>query len=269
MARHLVISSQVAHGHVGLSAIVPALQALGHEVIALPTVLLSNHPGHAKVAGQRVDPAVLGQMIDALEANGWLGEINVILSGYLPSIEHVAFVAATVERLLSANPDCRYICDPVLGDDPKGLYIEANAAAGIRDLLIPLADIAMPNRFELAWLADMAVTTPAEAVIAARALAARTVIATSIPAAAGALLTIEIDAWHTRSFAVARRDLVPNGTGDLLAGLIAAGWPLGRAVAAVDSAIAASAGHDELQLAASTGAWSTAPSIPETMLDAT
>ena len=38
MARVLVISSQVARGHVGLAAIVPALQGLGHEVIALPTV---------------------------------------------------------------------------------------------------------------------------------------------------------------------------------------------------------------------------------------
>ena len=46
MARILAISSQVVRGHVGLSAIVPALQRLGHEVLPIPTIILSNHPGH-------------------------------------------------------------------------------------------------------------------------------------------------------------------------------------------------------------------------------
>ena len=67
MARVLAISSQVARGHVGLAAIVPALQGLGHEVIALPTVLLSNHPGHGTVAGEQVAPALLRRMLDALD----------------------------------------------------------------------------------------------------------------------------------------------------------------------------------------------------------
>jgi pyridoxine kinase len=91
MGRYLVISSQVAHGHVGLSAIVPALQAMGHEVIALPTILLSNHPGHAKVAGFKVEPSVLGQMLDALEANGRLKRVDAVLTGYLPTVDHVRF----------------------------------------------------------------------------------------------------------------------------------------------------------------------------------
>ncbi len=56
MARILAISSHVAHGHVGLGAIVPALNRLGHEVIALPTVLLSNHPRHKQCAGEPVAP---------------------------------------------------------------------------------------------------------------------------------------------------------------------------------------------------------------------
>ena len=50
MARILILSSWVAHGHVGLSAAAPALQALGHEVTQLPTTVLSNHPGWPHVA---------------------------------------------------------------------------------------------------------------------------------------------------------------------------------------------------------------------------
>ena len=45
MARVLAISSHVVRGTVGLAATVPALQWLGHEVWALPTVLLASRPG--------------------------------------------------------------------------------------------------------------------------------------------------------------------------------------------------------------------------------
>ena len=63
--RILALSSQVAFGHVGLSAAVPVLQRLGHSVTALPTVMLSNHPGWPHVAGRRVPVADLDSMIDA------------------------------------------------------------------------------------------------------------------------------------------------------------------------------------------------------------
>ena len=46
-------------------------------------MLLSNHPGHAHVAGTRIEPAVLYQMLDALEANGWLADVNAVLRKYL------------------------------------------------------------------------------------------------------------------------------------------------------------------------------------------
>jgi pyridoxine kinase len=267
MARILAISSQVAHGHVGLSAIVPALHALGHEAIALPTVLLSNHPGHANVAGSPIDPGLLTRMIDALGANGWLGQIDVILSGYLPSVAHVEFVAATVARVRQLRPTCRYLCDPVLGDDPKGLYIDKDAASAICQLLLPLADVILPNRFELAWLSNEPVTSPVEAVCAARSLGVATVIATSIPSATGSLLTMQIDANRAIACEVARRTSVPNGTGDLLSALIAGGWNLGRAVAAIDALLDESAGFDELRLTTSTRAWMTASPVAEPTVD--
>ena len=267
MAQILAISSQVARGHVGLSAIVPALNELGHGVIALPTVLLSNHPGHPNIAGQPTDPALLGQMADALEANGWLAGIDVILSGYLPSAAHVEFVTATVARVRQRRPDCRYLCDPVLGDDPKGLYIDKGAASAIRQLLLPLADVILPNRFELAWLSGVPVTSPAEAVSAARSLGVETAIATSIPSATGLLLTMQIDANHAIACAVARRTSVPNGTGDLLSALIAGGWKLGRAVAAIDALLDESAGFDELRLTTTKRVWMTASPLAESAVE--
>lgn len=255
MATILAISSQVARGSVGLSVIVPALQGLGHSVVALPTVLLSNHPGHAHAAGGRIEPAQLSRMVDALDANGWLAEIDVVLSGYLPSAAHVALVATTIARVRTASPACRYVCDPVLGDDPKGLYIEAAAAHAIRDTLLPLADAALPNRFELAWLTQRLVNSPADAVAAARALPCRTVIATSIPTHDDMLATLEITPADALMLRVARRARVPNGTGDLLSALVAAGIRIATAVAIVDAVIAESSGSEELRLDLSRRSW--------------
>lgn len=115
MGRVLAISSQVAHGHVGLSAIVPALHALGHETIALPTVLLSHHPGHGGAVGEQVAPALLRRMIDALGEKGWLAQADAVMTGYLPSVDHVAFAVAAIERVKALKHGVRVLVDPVLG----------------------------------------------------------------------------------------------------------------------------------------------------------
>ena len=269
MARILCISSQVVRGHVGNCAAVFALQRLGHEAWALPTVILSNHPGHALVAGERVGVAALAKLIDALDRNGWLGEIDAILSGYLPSAEHVALVAETVERLRQVEPGLPYFCDPVLGDDPKGLYIDKAAAEAIGDQLLGLATVIFPNRFELAFLSGREVKDVATAVAAARALGRPQlgVVATSIPGEKGELVTLidDIPPRQTKRVAslcrVAKRPSAPHGTGDLLAALFTghsmrgAPSPLGLAVAGVEAAIAASDGADELRLVRSQQAW--------------
>ena len=121
----LAISSRVAVGYVGLSAIIPTLNFCGLEAAALPTVLLSNHPGFAHRAGIEVSAETLLTMLDALDANGMLGRIETIVSGYLPTPAHAAFVELAVHRVRQHRPSARYICDPVLGDEPKGLYIAA------------------------------------------------------------------------------------------------------------------------------------------------
>lgn len=261
MARVLAISSQVARGHVGLSAIVPALQALGHDVVGLPTVLLSNHPGHAHVAGERVSPELLGRMLETLDRNGWLSEIDTVLTGYLPSVAHVAFAAGAVARLKSANSRCLHLCDPIIGDDPKGIYIEPAAAAAIRDDLVPMADLVKLNAFELAWLTGRAVGSEREAVAAARSLANPACVVTSVPGPGATLSNVlaGADPSLDRALRVPRLPRVPNGTGDLLSALllghmlrnggeIAIG--LAHAVAGVAAILSAGQDRDEFHLVA-------------------
>jgi len=263
MARFLALSSQVAHGHVGLSAIVPALNMLGHEVIALPTVLLSSHPGHAQVAGERVDPDVLGRMLEALAAGGRLATIDGVLTGYLPTPEHVRVAAAAVTLVRGRGPSTIYLCDPVLGDDPKGLYIDVDAAEAIKTVLVPLADWCSPNRFELAWLTGRTVASAADAIVAGRSLDRHRVFATSIPLGGDKLLTMQIEPANAFGCQVTRQEHVPHGTGDLLSALLLAGQALGQAVASVDAAIDQSRGYDELQLIAAQKTWLSAPAFPE------
>jgi pyridoxine kinase len=259
MGRVLAISSQVAHGAIGLSAAVPALQALGHEVIALPTILLSNHPGHARFAGERVSPTLLDRMLDALDSNGWLAGLDAILTGYLPSAEHAAFAEATVRRVKQLSPGALYVCDPVLGDHPKGLYIAEDAAEAIRSRLVPQADVLKMNRFEAEWLSGASIVKISDACAAVRRHHWRTVMITSLPATDAATLTNVLIASHVSplSIDVARHDRVPNGTGDLFGALWAGHRLRGqseteafeRAIHDVALVICRSLHSDELQLA--------------------
>ena len=270
MARILAMSSQVVSGHVGLSAIQPALQVLGHEVLALPTILLSNHPGRQPASGTRIEPALLEQMLETLANNGRLRGIDHVLTGYLPSVAHVAVAIRALELCAHHGGKPHFLCDPVLGDDPKGLYIDVEAAAAIRDRLVPLADVLTPNRFELAWLTSAPVNDRESAITAARMLERPWVIATSIPMGTAQLATLGITSSEVHTQLVARREGVPNGTGDLLAALVVAAvsdlgftiaHALAQAVAQVDQVIANSAGNDELQLIATLAQWrKTAPS---------
>ncbi len=270
MARIIAISSQVVRGHIGLSAVVPALQALGHEVWPLPTILLSNHPGHANTAGNRIAVEHLGQMLDALLANGWLGEVDGVLTGYLPSADHVAFAARVIARVRAMRPQCLVLCDPILGDDPKGLYIDAAAAEAIRDRLAPLADILTPNRFELAWLTQRPVDNLEQAASAASSLSQCSVVVTSVARLGDDLVTLHVASGQAHAAATPWLPIAPHGTGDLFAGLLLGhvlngleeSEAMGRAVRGLTIAIDASRDRDELALAGVMGPIAAAHAAP-------
>ena len=85
MAKVLAISSHVVRGHVGLDATVPALQWLGHEVWALPTVIVASRPGLGRMARHDLPAAELAGMLAALEADGCWPSLDAVLTGYFAS----------------------------------------------------------------------------------------------------------------------------------------------------------------------------------------
>ncbi len=264
MASVLIISSQVARGAVGASAQRLVFERLGHEAWVLPTILLSNHPGHATFSGHVTETDALAGMVRALDENGWLGEISAVLTGYMPSLEHAAVAAGAVNRVREEAPWALHLCDPAMGDAPTGLYVDEAAAQGIRLHLMPLADIATPNHFELEWLTGRTIDDPTSCAAVARELGPARVLATSTPtgdpARIGNLLISGKDAWMAT---VERRARAPHGTGDLIAALYLAHLigdddtkrALAMACAGVEAALGASGERNELALVGAQDAW--------------
>ena len=215
----IVISSHVVRGTVGNRAAVFALETLGHPVWALPTVILSWHPGHGRATRIPLAAEDFDAVVSDLIGSPWRGEVKAVLSGYLGSAAQARSVARLVESLRADNPDLVYMCDPVCGDE-RGLYVPDETAAEIRDSLIPLASIATPNRFELAWLAGAPLDSNGAIMEAALSLGpSRMLVTSALPLMAGSTGNLYLTG---RSALLAEHRLVenpPNGTGDLLSAI--------------------------------------------------
>ncbi len=252
MARVLAISSQVAFGPVGNAAAVPALQARGHEVLAVPTITLANHAGHGKPVGFRTTSADLASILDRIAS---LTVVDAVMTGYFAAAEQVVEAARVIAGLGQANPNLYVLVDPVIGDGTS-LYVPETVAEAIRGQLLPLATCLTPNRFELEWLTGGVAGTVADAILAARSLNIPEVLATSIPAGDQHLATLIVTAETYGEQRSAERPVVPSGTGDLLAGAYLAERlecapiaALARAHQVLERAIKLSAGSTILDVA--------------------
>lgn len=270
MATVLVISSHVARGYVGGTATRVALEALGHQAWHIPTVLLSNHPAHTHCAGETVAAAQISMMVEALKQNGWIQRVDAVLTGYLPSPEHVEAAVDAISTIREAHRDLEVACDPILGDDPGGLYIDEEAARALRDRLLPHAHLVTPNRFELGWLAGADIACIDDALAAAEALFrdyGSTVLVSSVPGA-GTKLVHDLIVSCEGAFQAShtRRSALPHGIGDLLTGLYVGHRlhgrdlpeAMARATAGVQSVLDHHGGSDDPPLPALREKWANA-----------
>jgi len=257
MARVLAISSHVVRGHVGLAATVPALQWLGHEVWALPTVLLASRPGLGRPVRHELPPPDLAAMLAALEADGCWAHLDAVFTGYFPSAQSVTVAAEAIARISRLYPKAVVLVDPILGDAGR-LYVTEETANAIRNRLLPLATIATPNLFELGWLTGTATHDLGDVASAARRLGPRTVIVTSAGETRDRISTLLVTDVELVERSYPSRAAIPNGAGDLFAGLFLGHRLNGRddadaldaSLADVDRVLAASSGHEVLNLAA-------------------
>ena len=254
----IVVSSQVARGAVGNRGMIFALERLGFNVWAVPTVVLPYHPGQGRAERIVPEDAAFARLLRAL-CDGELSKVAAIISGYLASPAQAEAIAGLVQAVKAVSPEAIYVCDPVIGD-AGGLYVGPEIAGGVRDRLLPLADVATPNAFECAWLAGGGARELSQLAEAARGLGPGKVAVTSVPALMqGHVANMLVSGGET---VLAEHRLVDSrvkGTGDVMAALLTArllegGDPakaLEMAAASMFELIAISArqGSDELALA--------------------
>src|SRR5918994_2184663 len=210
----IVISSHVARGSVGNRAAVSALETLGYPVWAVPTVILPWHPGHGRATRIVPEPEQF--------------------SALLKDLEQAQAVASLVAAVRARNSRAIYICDPIMGD-AGGLYVAEPLARALRDVLVPIADIATPNRYELEWMAGAKLGDMRLVIAAANEAGPATMLVTSAPAmiagGIGNLLLTQSAALLAEHRIIERP---PNGLGDLTAAVFLArlldGQPSGKAL---------------------------------------
>lgn len=264
MARVLTISSWVARGHVGNAATTFPLMRLGHDVCAMPTVVLAHHPGHAP-SPARVDmPDLLAMGNDILASPG-PHPVDAVLVGYVAVAPQIAPIAGLIAEARAWKAGIPVLVDPICGDN-GALYVDEMIATEIAATLLPIADVITPNVTELAALCDPAKVAEGpdwsedEIVARARGLGVETVVVTSVPGAEGGIANLVVTADAAHRVELPLVDTAVHGTGDLLAGLILAGLVSGAgalaatadATAAVHAVLSETArlGRDELALAA-------------------
>jgi pyridoxine kinase len=257
MARVLAISSHVARGHVGLAATVPALQWLGHEVWALPTIVLASRPGLGRFVKHDLPASDLEAMLAALDADGCWDGVDAVFTGYFASPAAVRAAAQAIRRIKEVRPQAIMTVDPVLGDAGR-LYVSAETADAVRGELVPLATVATPNLFELQWLSRASPASLDEIEQAARGLGPPAVVVTSAAETPEDVTTLLVDGAACTRRSMPKRSGIPNGAGDLFAGLLlghmlSARKPeaaLQSSLESLDRVFVASEGQPVLQLSA-------------------
>lgn len=223
-------------GRCSLSMAIPVLAAMGHQPVALPTVVLSSHTGGL---GEPACQTLSSYGISALEHYKELGmEFDCIYSGYLASSEDQALV----ERAFTLWPDALKVVDPVLADHGKFYKGMESQLEGMHNLCSK-ADLILPNLTEACLLLNRPYPegnfTPEEAQALADELA---------NAFGGAVLTglpmekhLACAGSYQRSRFVVKRlriDRSYPGTGDLFASVLIGAMLRGNAVSAAADAAA-------------------------------
>lgn len=224
----LSVQSHVALGHVGNAAAVFPLQRLGFEVLPVNTVQFSNHTGYGQFRGTVFGAAHVREVLQGLRERGVLARVAAVLSGYLGDAGTGEVILEAVEAIRHDNPVVRYLCDPVMGDVGRGVFVNPAIPDFLRNQAMPFAQIITPNQFEFELLTDAPLTSIPQAVQAARHMRGRgpdVVVITSLVTPdipADRLGTLAVDgtgAWLVMTPRLARHPL-PNGMGDVFSAVL-------------------------------------------------
>ena len=145
-ARVAAIHDLSGFGRCSLSVISPVLSAMGVQVCAVPTAVLSTHTGGL---GDVVFRDLTDYILPALEHYKSLElEFEAIYSGFLGSEEQVGSCLA----FFKAYPKALKLVDPVMGDHGKAYRTCGTELQKRMRELVTVADLITPNLTEAALL---------------------------------------------------------------------------------------------------------------------
>mmetsp|Transcript_252 Transcript_252/g.456 ORF Transcript_252/g.456 Transcript_252/m.456 type:complete len:336 (+) Transcript_252:73-1080(+) len=159
--RVLSVQSHVVSGYVGNRAAIFPLQLLGFDADFINSVQFSNHTKYATIKGKVLDGLELLALTEGLEANNLI-DYNYLLTGYIGSDSFLTNVLHLLDRIKIHNPNAKYVCDPVLGDNGK-YYVPSGLVEIYKTSVIPRAYMITPNQFEAELLTGVVISNEANA----------------------------------------------------------------------------------------------------------
>jgi pyridoxine kinase len=226
----LILSSFVAASRIGGAAQQYVLAAHKIDPVLAPTVMFGRSPAKGG-KGEVTSAAVFARMLADIEADALFGLVDLVVTGHFSSPEQVDIAAGVLERVRTAtrgaafNPKPLVVVDPIMGDTPKGLYVNPEVADRVADRLVPVADYITPNLWELDLLAGRELADLPAIRDAARQLGIPALV-TSVPAGPDEVGLLYVDANDAVLFAHQKLPEAPDGTGDLVTASFGA-WLVG------------------------------------------
>ncbi|MEZ9711163.1 pyridoxal kinase [Vibrio breoganii] len=230
MSNIISIQSHVVFGHAGNSSAVFPMQRMGAEVWPIHTVQFSNHTQYQQGwTGKTFDASDITDLIVGLNNIDKLKVCDALVSGYQGSGAQCDSVVSAVKLLKKQNESALYVCDPVMGDPEKGCIVPEEVTTKLIDHLMPIADVIVPNQFELTQFTGMNITSLEGAIKACkRALSKgpRVVLVKHLHSLSDDCFSMLL-ATEDGMFLAQRPHLEfakqPVGVGDLISGLFTAG----------------------------------------------
>ena len=161
----LSIQSHVVYGHAGNSSAVFPLQRMGFEVWPVHTVQFSNHTQYPQGwRGTAFGADTIRELASGLAAIDVLKACQAVISGYQGSADQGQAIVDVVAEVKRHNPEAIYVCDPVMGSPEKGCIVPDGVAENLIRAVMPVADVIVPNQFELSQFTGVTIHTLEDAV---------------------------------------------------------------------------------------------------------
>ncbi|WP_394241383.1 pyridoxal kinase PdxY [Vibrio astriarenae] len=229
MGSVISIQSHVVYGHAGNSSAVFPMQRMGLDVWPIYTVQFSNHTQYSEGwTGRGFEASDISNLVRGIDNIGKLKECSAMISGYLGSAEQCHAVAESVEMMKKKNPEALYFCDPVMGDPEKGCIVADGVQEQLISKLMPMADVIVPNQFELTQFTGIEINSVEDAAHAcekALSMGPKAVLVKHLHSLSRESFTMMLAtsrACYVLQRPILEFDKQPVGVGDLITGVFCA-----------------------------------------------